>query len=178
MENYLVEFATVVKENSKYHFRLDNGRLLIPEEPKHYSGEEGQRVILNYIPVEGDTIKINSVSNIFTGTIQQNGFPQNYSDDPVKIKSVWVSGEWLNLIMEIEYFNVAHKIALLRDHSTTPTDLYFSHSSNNDPPGYPKIMYASFLLSDLRGETENPSIPFRLFINSYSGIRLFELELQ
>ncbi len=178
MENYLVEFATVIKENSKYHFKLDNGRVLIPDESKQYSGEGGQRVILNYTPLEGDAIKINSVSNIFTGTIQEDGFPQNYSNDPVKIQSVWVSGEWLNLIMEIEYFNVPHKIALLRDYSSRSTDLYFSHSSNNDPPGYPKKMYASFFLSDLRGETENPPIPFRLFINSHSGIRLFELELQ
>jgi hypothetical protein len=65
MDDYLVEFATVVKENSKYRFRLDNGRLLIPEEVKDYSGEEGQRVILNYVPLGGDAIKINFVSNIY-----------------------------------------------------------------------------------------------------------------
>ena len=64
MENYLVEFATVIKENSKYHFKLDNGRVLIPDESKQYSGEGGQRVILNYTPLEGDAIKINSVSKI------------------------------------------------------------------------------------------------------------------
>lgn len=178
MDDYLVEFATVVKEGANYRFRLDNGRLLIPEEVKNYSGEEGQRVILNYIPLEGDAIKINFVSNIFTGAIQQDGFPQNYSGDPVKIQSAWVSGDWLNLIMEIEYFSVPHKIALFRDHSSASVDLYLSHSSNNDPPGYPKMMYASFLLSDLREQTVNSPVPFRLFINSYSGMRIFELDLQ
>lgn len=178
MDDYLVEFATVVKENSKYRFRLDNGRLLIPEEVKDYSGEEGQRVILNYVPLGGDAIKINFVSNIFTGSIQAEGFPQNYSDDPVKIQSVWVGGDWLNLILEIEYLNVPHKVALFRDHSSSSADLYFSHSSENDPPGYPRMMYASFLLSDLREQVGSPPVPFRFFINTYTGIRIFELELK
>ncbi|SFK43165.1 NigD-like protein [Porphyromonadaceae bacterium KH3CP3RA] len=178
IDDYLVEFATVVKENSNYRFRLDNGRLLIPEEVKNYSGEEGQRVILNYIPLEGDAIKINFVSNIFTGTIQSDGFPQNYSDDPVKIQSVWVGGDYLNLVMEIEYLREPHSVALLRDHSSTSVDLYFSHSSNDDPPGYPKIMYASFLLTDLREQVDSSLVPFRFFINTYTGIRIFELELK
>lgn len=178
MDDYLVEFATVVKENSNYRFRLDNGRLLIPDEVKNYSGEEGQRVILNYIPLEGDAIRINFVSNIFTGTIQSDGFPQNYSDDPVKIQSAWVGGDYLNLVMEIEFLNVPHSVALLRDRSSTSVDLYFSHSSNDDPPGSPKMMYASFLLSDLREQTSASPVPFRLFINTFTGIRIFELELK
>ena len=178
MDNYLVEFATVVKESSNYRFRLDNGRLLIPEEVKNYSGEEGQRVILNYVPLEGDAIKINFVSNIFTGSVQQDGFPEHYSDDPLKIQSVWVGGDYLNLIMETEYHNVPHSVALLRDPSSTSIDLYFSHSTNDDPPGYPKMMYASFLLSDLRKQTGGLPVPFRLFINTYTGMRIFELELK
>ncbi|SCD21199.1 NigD-like protein [Proteiniphilum saccharofermentans] len=178
MDDYLVEFATVVKENSNYRFRLDNGRLLIPDEVKDYSGEEGQRVILNYIPLGGDAIKINFVSNIFTGTIQSDGFPQNYSDDPVKIQSVWVGGDWLNLVLEIEYLNMPHKVALFRDRSSSSVDLYFSHSSENDPPGYPRMMYASFLLSDLREQVGSSPVPFRFFINTYTGIRIFELELK
>lgn len=178
MADYLVEFATVEKENSNYRFRLDNGRLLIPEEVKNYSGDDGQRVILNYIPLGGDAIQINYVSNIFTGSIQSEGFPQNYSDDPVKIQSAWVGGDYLNLVMEIEYHSEPHKVALLRDHSSTTVDLYFSHSSEDDPPGYPKMMYASFLLSDLREQTNTSPVPFRLFINTYTGIHILELELQ
>lgn len=178
MDDYLVEFATVVKENSNYRFRLDNGRLLIPEEVKNYSGEDGQRVILNYIPLEGDAIKINFVSNIFTGTIQPDGFPERYSDDPVKIQSVWVGGNYLNLIIETEYHSAPHSVALLRDSSSTSIDLYFSHSTNDDPPGYPKMMYASFLLSELREQTGSPAVPFRFFINTYTEMRIFELELK
>lgn len=176
IEDYFVEFATVVKENSNYRFRLDNGRLLIPQDVKSYSGQEGQRVILNYIPLEGDAIRINFISNIFTGTIQPDGFPEKYSDDPVKIQSVWVGGEYLNLIFETEYHSIQHSIALLRDTSSESIDLYLSHSRENDPAGYPKIMYSSFRLSDLRRQADNSPTPFRLFINTYTGIRVFELD--
>jgi hypothetical protein len=178
MNDYLVEFATVVKENSNYRFRLDNGRLLIPEEVKNYSGEEGQRVVLNYIPLEGDAVKINFVSDIFTGAIQPAGFPERYSDNPVKIRSVWVGGNYLNLVIETEYHNAPHSVALFRDSSSASADLYFSHSSNNDPPGYPKMMYASFLLAGLREQAGSSPVPFRFFINTYTGMRIFELELK
>jgi hypothetical protein len=176
MDDYVVEFATVIKENSNYRFRLDNGRLLIPENGKNYAGEEGQRVVINYTPLEGDAIKINSVSDIFTGDIRTDGFSERYSDDPVKIRSVWVGGDYLNLVMEVEYHNAPHSIALFRNSASTSVDLYFSHSSNEDPPGYPKMMYASFLLSGLRGQTSAP-VPFRLFINTYTGMRIIDLRL-
>lgn len=177
MDDYLVEFATVVKETSNYRFRLDNGRILIPEDLKDYSGEDGQRVILNYIPLEGDAIKINYVSNIFTGNIQRDGYPEQYANDPVKIQSVWVAGDWLNLIVETEYHDKPHKVSLFRDPSSSSIDLYFSHSSQDDPPGYPKMMYLSFLLNNLRVQYGAP-VPFRLYINTYTGMRAFDLELK
>jgi hypothetical protein len=177
MDDYLVEFATVVKENSNYRFRLDNGKLLIPEDVKSYTGNEGQRVVLNYTPLEGDAIKINSVSNIFTGAIRTDGFSEHYSTDPVKIRSAWVGGDYLNLVMEVEYHNEPHSIALFRNPSSTSVDLYFSHSSNNDSPGYPKMMYASFFLAGLREQASNAPVPFRLFINTYTGMRIIDLQL-
>lgn len=176
MDNYLVDFATVVKENGDYRFRLDNDRLLIPESVRNYTGEEGQRVVLNYVPLEGDHIKINYVSNIFTAPIQSDDLPENYPNDPVKIQSIWVGGDYLNLILEIEYHSIPHKVALFRDHSSTSVDLHLSHSSNNDPRGYPKMMYASFLLSSLREQTGGNPIPFRLFINTYEGMRILEMD--
>lgn len=179
MDSYFVDFATVVKESANYRFILDNGRLLIPNDVKGFSGDEGQRVVLNYIPIEENRININFVSKIFTGKLQQNGFPKDYSNDPLKIQSVWISGGWLNLIMETEYHSVPHSIGLLRDVNSPTIDLYLSHATNNDPPGYPKMLYASFRLTDLYEQTTNTNpIPVRLFINTYTGMRIMELELK
>jgi hypothetical protein len=178
LDDYLVEFATVLKENTSYRFRLDNGRILIPEEAGNFTGNDGQRVILNYVPLKGDNIKINTISPIFTGEIQPDGFPEKYENDPVKIQSVWIGGDYLNMIVEIEYHSTAHRVALLRDPLSPTTDVYFSHSRNNDPPGYPQTMYASFSLHSLRTQANGSAVPFRLFINTRTGMREFQMILQ
>ena len=177
MDDYLVDFATLLKEGSTYRFRLDNNRILIPQEVTDYSGNNGQRVILNYVPLRGDSIRIRSISDIFTGGIQTDGFPERYSNDPVKILSVWVGGGYLNMILEMEYHSVAHRVALFSDASSPTVDLWFSHSRENDPRGYPQKLYASFSLHSLRTSANSAVIPFRLFINTHTGIREFRLEL-
>lgn len=169
MDSYFVDFATVKKNGTAYRFQLDNGRLLIPLETD-YSGQEDQRVILNYVPLQGDTVKIQSVGNILTGVVQSEGFPQNLTKDPVKIQSIWVGGDYLNMIIEAEYHSNPHRVALFRDASSPTVDLYFSHSREQDPPGYPQKMYASFLLSSLRTGKTTPT-SFRLFIQTYDGLR-------
>lgn len=177
MDNYLVDFATLIKEGASYHFRLDNNRKVIPEKPDDYRGKEGQRVILNYTPLQGDTIRIRRVTDIFTDMIRTDGFPEQYSGDPVKILSLWVGGNYLNMILETEYHSEPHQVSLLRDPSSSSVDLWFSHSRNNDPRGYPQTMYASFSLQGLRNGSNEAAIPFRLFINTDSGMRTFLLAL-
>ena len=169
LDDYFVDFATVKKSGNGYLFQLDNQRLLIPRETD-YSGQDGQRVVLNYVLLKGDTVKIHAVRNILTGAIQSEGFPEKLVKDPVKIQSIWVGGDYLNMIIETEYHSTPHKVGLLRNNSSPSIDLYFSHSRGDDPPGYPQIMYASFLLSSLHIEKPSP-ISFRLFIQTYDGLR-------
>ncbi len=178
LDDYWVEFATLLKVGSSYRFQLDNGRLLVPEKTEGIEGQNGQRVILNYVPLQGDTIKVNYASPIFTAHVEADGYPERYTDHPVKIQSVWVSGDYLNLIMELEYHSKPHSLSLLRDHNASSIDLYLSHSRNGDPPGAPQVMHASFLLSSLRTGSGILVVPFRLFINTYTGPRVFELELK
>ncbi len=178
MDNYLVNFATVRKENTHYRFRLDNNQLLVPEKLDDYNGRDGQRVIINYTPLKGDTVHIRRISDIFTDVIQLDGFPEKYVDDPVKIQSVWVGSNYLNMIMEIEYHSVPHVVSLFSDPSSDTIDLWFSHSRNNDPRGYQRRMYASFSLQHLRDGSTTTPIPFRLFINTPGGRREFQLELR
>ncbi len=179
MDDYLVEFATLLKEGSSIQFQLDNGQLLIPESNDNIKGENKQRVILNYTPLQDNRVKVNRVSPIYTGTIEE-GYPERYSNDPVKIQSVWVGGGYLNLIIEVEYQDGGPTLALLRSRESTSINLYLSHSQNSTTQGYPQVIYASFLLSALRSEQpkglEQP-VPFQLFINTHTGIRVFHFEL-
>lgn len=176
IDDFLVEFATVVKPAEKITFQLDNNKYLIPKELKDYSGKDGQRVILNYTPLRGDTVKVNSVSDIFTGTVQESNDVASLIKDPVKIQSIWVGGNYLNLIIEIEYHDKTHVSGLFRDTQSSFIDLHFSHSRDGDKPGYSKKLYASFLLSSIK--TSDSPTPFRFHINTHNGVRMFEMEVK
>lgn len=178
IDNFLVDFATVLHSQQIVFFQLDNQRILIPKELKNYSGNNGQRVILNYTPLRGDTIKVNDVADIFTGEIQTLKIFQQIYDDPVKIQSLWVGGDYLNMVFETEYHSRSHLIGLFRDMVSPTVDLYFSHFRNNDPPGYPQTFYVSFLISSLRPAGSSDPVSFRLFVNTYTGMREFDLELK
>ena len=174
LDDYWINFATVLKSNSEIRFQLDNKKILIPKELKDYKGNNDQRVIINYSLLRGDTIKVNGVSDIFTGDINLTNYTPDYKSDPVNVQSVWVGGNYLNMIIEIDYFDTPHSIDLLKSPSTT-NELYFSHSKNNDPPGYPVLMYVSFSLRKLRNQNSNTPIPFTVYINTYEGLRTFHL---
>ena len=175
IDDYLVDFATVLINGNSMQFQLDNQRILIPEKLGDYTGKNGQRIILNYTLVGGNTIKINKIENVFTGKVQSEGFPSKLVKDPVKIQSVWVGGSYLNMIVEIEYHSKAHHIALFRDPSSSTPDLYFSHSREDDSPGYPQILYASFSLDELRNGQNITA--FNLFVTTYDEVRFFQLEV-
>ena len=175
MEDFFVDFATVTQLSSQIAFKLDNNRLLIPKETGSYEGQEGQRVILNYTLLSGDAIKVNQISDIHTDKIKEAAEIDFFEKDPVKIQSIWVSGDYLNFIIEIEYFSQMHKIGVVRNSSQSLSDLYFVHSREDDPPGYAKKMYASFLLTPLKS-VSNVVDEFKLHIETTSGERIFEFE--
>lgn len=175
IENLFVDFATVSHLSSQIAFKLDNNRLLIPKETVSYEGNEGQRVILNYTPLSGDTIKVNQISDIHTDEVKEFNDIDFFEKDPVKIQSVWVSGDYLNFILEIEYYSQLHKIGVVRNSVQSSSDLYFVHSRENDPPGYAKKMYASFLLTPLKTGS-NIVGNFKIHIETINGERTFEFE--
>ena len=67
MDDYLVEFATLLREAGSIRFALDNGRVLVPVNDEKASGDNAN-VLLNYVPLKGDSIKINYASPIFTAS--------------------------------------------------------------------------------------------------------------
>lgn len=178
MDNYLVDFATVLKEGSNFIFQLDDGTLLTPKGSLDLKSDTGDRVILNWIPSDDNIVKINRATSIYTGEIQNEGYPSQYKNHPIKIQSVWVGGIYLNMIFEIEYHSKPHSITILRDMESPTVDLYFAHTTNNDPKGYPQTMYASFLLSSLLDKDNTAETPFNLYINTNSGIRSYQFTLK
>ena len=170
LDNFLVEFATVIKKDSSLTFQLDNNTVLTPQSPPTIKLENGNRVIINYIPLEKGVIKLNSVRPIFLDTIKEEGYPDKVKTSPIKIISVWVSGKYLNMSFHVDYHSKPHITGLFKDTEAAKPTLYFSYSRVEDPPGAPTLTYLSFNLESLQ-EKE-----FTIHINTYDGFREFLLK--
>lgn len=177
MDDFILDFATIDIISGNTYFVLDNYKVLTPKVEPTESWPMGQRVILNYSLLNSNTIKVNSVSEIYTGNIKVSDYVENISADPIKIQSVWVGGSHLNLIFNVEYYDQPHSIDLIRNaEREDEIELYIAYSRNNDSPGYSKKMYASFYLGDIQSDNDVVT-PFTLFINTESGLRIDNLKV-
>lgn len=167
IDDFLVEFATVIKKGNIVTFQLDDGVILTPQNTSTIKLKDGNRIILNYTTIEDDFIKVNSVRQIFMDAINEEGYPADLKTDPVKIISTWVSGNYLNISFEVSFHSKSHKTALFRDINAEVQTLYFSYSREDDPVGAPTLMYLSFNLESLQDEN------FSVYINTYKGERKF-----
>lgn len=177
MDDFLLDFATVQKSSGSTSFVLDNYRSLVPKIEPSKEWDEGQRVVINYTFLSGDTIKVNSVSEIYIGQIKSLYGVDDIQTEPIKIQSVWVGGNHLNLIFNVEYYDKAHKIELIHDTSKeSDISLYLSYSREDDVPGYSQKMYTSFYLGDIQSE-EVEDTPFKLYINTTSGLMTYNFKV-
>lgn len=173
IDDYFVELATVNVSASTMTFRLDNGKVLkLESATTTLDVEDGNRVILDYTPLEGDLIKVNRIRKIFMDVIKEQGYPQDVKTAPIKIVSIWVSGHYLNMSFDVDYHSKPHDAGLYRDMQAEEPTLYFSYSRQDDPPGAPTLTYLSFDLKGLESGT-----PFTVHVNTEQGMREFEFSL-
>ncbi len=170
--DFFVEFATVIKTEPSVTIQLDNGKVLSSKNNSNIEVEEGDRVILNYTPLEDGAISINSMRRIFLGNVQEEGYPYKLATDPIKIVSLWVSGSYLNLSFQTDYHSKSHTAALFRNMQAEKPTLYFSYSRGDDPAGAPTLSYLSFNLESLQQED------FTIYIHTYEEIRKIDLTIK
>ena len=170
INDFFVEFATVIQQDALITFRLDDGTILTPQNQPNLKLENDYRVILNYTSQENSLIIINSVKPIFADNIKEEGYPDEVKKSPIKIISAWVSGNYLNISFQVDYHSKPHSTALYRDMSADKPTLYLSYSRGEDPPGAPTLNYISFNLKSLQ-EKE-----FTLYINTHERVRKFALQ--
>lgn len=165
--NFLVEFATIAKTETSTTIILDDSTILTPENDPNLNLENMDRIILNYTPLENGLININSVRPIFQDTIKEEGYPNEIETSPIKIISIWVSGNYLNMSLQVDYHSKQHTAALIRDMDADENNLYFIYSREDDPLGAPTLRYISFNLEKLQKQN------FTIHINTYDEERVF-----
>ena len=125
----------------------------------------GSRVLIafNYIQnstsVNGTDINLYYIGSIFNADLKfqtaQEAF--NFSSDDVTLESVWLTGDFLNMALSLNYSQTM-RLNLVCDQATadsrTPV-IYLMYEADNLAAAYPHTGYASFNISSLWKEA-NP----------------------
>ena len=162
---YYADFVTChLKSDNTIFFeqvlRNDQGSaMLYPTPTLKGNVYEGQRVMLQYyindVLSEGNfDITATQVVSVRHDTII-DAHPDNiaaYPDDPVKMNASWRTGNYLNLDIQLEYYDKAHRLDLFYapvQQSGDTIDVILRHDKNKDLPGYWTTAYASFYIPNL-----------------------------
>ena len=112
--------------------------------------ERLQRMLLryNYDDEKAGTVKVYGTSNVFTDSLRVASQPiDHYAKRPIKTRSMWRTGDYINLHCQVEYTGKARTMTLLLDDATSNRDTvecYLCHDLRTDTAYFWRECYASF----------------------------------
>ena len=128
-------------------------------------GEEvkaNQRVLLRYDFADNTAsdhrnINVYSCSSIVSDSLRQSGAsPDSLPMHEVKLRSLWRTGEYINLHCQVEYINTARTFMLVADGQTLSNDTvncYLVHGLRGERGTFWRDCYASFNVGALWKKT-------------------------
>jgi len=175
LDTYYVEIVTAQSANQ---FLTDNGKTLLATDNKK-TFTSGDRVLMNYTLLsatasDGDyAVRLNGSVKIPLGklALTDDSTVKASACEPVRLESAWIGSHYLNMQLYFDYRSATHRIGLIADSTRLNSDtlrMYFTHDTNNDPPGYPVHTYLSFDLKDVLGAPAagNARRPLSMQINT------------
>lgn len=116
--------------------------------------EVGQRMLLNYVPdgaeIEGvQLITARSYTQAVTDSLRYTSDLSTVVMDSVRLRSVWRTGNYLNVSSEVKYTNEKRVVALVMDKSTWHSDTvhcYLVHNMLGEQAYFWRKCYASFYI--------------------------------
>ncbi len=117
----------------------------------------GQRLLLRYgldaMPAGGNAqVKAYGVSAIVSDTLRVSSLaPATMGADPVRLRSVWRTGPYLNVRCEVEYTGQHHRFGLVAEDATLDSDTivcHIIHSLGGFTAKQWRELYGSFLIDE------------------------------
>ena len=111
------------------------------------------RVLLRYnfvdlVPADSRDIEVYSCNSIFSDSLRQTQTaPDSLPQHAVKLRSLWRTGEFINLFCQLEYTNKARTLMLVADGKTLENDTvdcYLVHDLRGERGTFWRDCYASF----------------------------------
>ncbi len=119
---------------------------------------------------EAEVILYSSYQVLSPDPIATSDFKDSIYTDPVDIQSIWLSGNYLNMILQVHRKDQTHTFQFLKDDTTctSPTGrilcLLLYHNSHNDYEAFTDPVYLSVPLRHLQLESGDS---IRFYLNTY-----------
>lgn len=162
-------------QGSGYQLLTDNGKTMeipVGQRPSNkLTPDSLYRVISKYVPKgdEADVYVLQSVNASLP--VPQTEFENIYTD-AVTIQSIWRSGDYLNMILQVMVKDQNHQFAFI-DNGITPHEegkqtlsITLFHNRNNDVEGFYRKAYLSIPLWHYKNQLNKGDL-IQLHLNTY-----------
>lgn len=173
----LTEMACLQTDAQGYGHQLitDNGKTwAIPQnqQPNKLTADSLYRVISKFAPHDNGEISVYALQSVKAPLPKvASEFPVIYTD-PISIQSIWQSGEYLNLILQVMVKDQEHEFGFIDNGITTDANgvqtlsLTLFHNRNNDVEGFYRKVYLSVPLWHYK-EILNQGDVIEFHLNTY-----------
>ena len=157
------------------HFITDKGHtwnLQKGNQPNKLTADSTYRVVSRYAPLNDTDAQAYSFYQTISNLPKPAGEYESIHTDPVSIQSIWRSGDYLNMVLQIKVKDQKHDLSFIDNGITTNDDgtqtlaLTLYHDRKGDVEGFDEKYYLSIPLWHYQGKlNKGDQIVFQL--NTY-----------
>lgn len=155
----------VTDEGTQWHLRGGN-------RPDSLAADSTYRVLAKFAPLNEEEATAYTLQKVISPLPKPESEYKTIQTDPVSIQSIWRSGEYLNLVLQVMMKDQPHSLSFIENGITTDKDglqtltLTLYHDQNGDVEAFYRKSYLSVPLWHYQGRlNKGDRIVFRL--NTY-----------
>ena len=150
----VTEFSCLKTDDKGFGIQIitDEGKTWNLQEnnrPNKLTLDSTYRVVSRYAPIDETYATAYSFWQVTSPIPQPESMYETISTDPVSVQSIWRSGDYLNLILQIMVKDQKHELSFIENGITTNEDgsqtltLTLFHDRNDDVEGFNEKHYLS-----------------------------------
>ena len=171
----LITEMTCLKTNSEgigTEIITDDGQIWHLQEsnrPDSLTADSTYRVVSRFAPITDSDAKVYSLWKVISPLPKPEKEYQSTHTDPVSLQSIWRSGDYLNMVLQVKVKDQEHELSFIDNGIVTNTNgsqtltLGLFHDRKNDVEGFDQKFYLSVPLWHYQGKlNKGDTIVFQL----------------
>lgn len=173
----ITEMACLQTDSNGFGVQIvtDEGKvwqLLEGNRPDELTPDSIYRVYSRYAPMTDTEAKAYTLQKVISTLPQPESEFENIQTDPVRIQSIWRSGDYLNMVLQVMMKDKAHSFSFIENGTTIDEEgtqtltLTLFHDSKEDTEAFDQKVYLSIPLWPYQNQL-NPGDVIQLLLNTY-----------